>query len=410
VARPSAIAALVVVSALVGGAAALGIGKATGWIGEAQTQTVVLSADGGAAEPAVDQSEAAKPLAGNGFDPAELYRSRAAGVVTIYALFGDHAETGGGAAAQGSGFVVSDEGVVLTNAHVVTTAGEGSAGDPPEPASTVYVQFRDGDRVEARIAGFDVYSDVAALELDPAAHELDPVPLGNSNRVQVGEPVAAIGSPFGNESSLAVGVVSAVARSIASLTSCYDLGDAIQTDAPINRGNSGGPLFNARGQVIGINAQIRSNSGNAEGVGFAVPINAAKRSMEQLLATGEARYAWMGISTQTLTASLARALDYPVDHGAVVQSVVADSPAARSGLRGGSSQEEYEGISIRTGGDVIVAIDGRAVQSSEDVVRAVSQRLLPGQDAVLTVLRGSDERRVTIRLGERPAIPPGSDC
>ncbi len=411
-ARPGTTVLVVVASAILGGVVALGIGTAAGWIG-GETKTVVISAADGAPSPGArlaGDTGAAKPLAGNGFDPAGLYASRAPGVVTIYALFGDHAETGQGAAAQGSGFVVSKDGIVLTNAHVVTTAGEGPPGDPPEVAAKVYVQFRDGDRVEARIAGFDVYSDVAALEVDPEDHVLTPLPVGNSGRVKVGEPVAAIGSPFGNESSLAVGVVSAVGRSIASLTSCYDLGDAIQIDAPINRGNSGGPLFNARGEVIGINAQIRSNSGNAEGVGFAVPINTASRSLEQLLATGRARYAWMGISTQTLTPSLARALDFQVERGAVVQSVVPGSPAAESGLRGGGREAEYEGVFLRTGGDVIVAIDGRPVRKSEDVVRSISQRLLPGDTATLTVVRGADRRDVPVRLGERPSVPPGSNC
>jgi 2-alkenal reductase len=407
------IALLLVVSALLGAAAALGIARAAGWIDGGDTQTVVLSATDGRAQPARNDgtsSGSAKPLPGNDFDPAELYRRRASGVVTVYALFGDHAASGQGSAAQGSGFLVSKDGIVLTNAHVVTTAGEASPGDVPDAASRVYVEFRDGDRVEARIAGFDVYSDVAVLKADVRERAVSPVPLGNSGGVVVGEPVAAIGSPFGNQSSLAVGVVSAVGRSVASLTSCYDLGDAIQTDAPINRGNSGGPLFNARGEVIGINSQIRSDSGNAEGVGFAVPINTAKRSMEQLLATGKARYAWMGISTQSLTPSLAREFDFPVERGAVVQSVVPDSPAEQSGLRGGAREVEHEGVFLRTGGDVIVAIDGRPVRSADDVVRAIGQRLLPGQEATLTVVRDGERRTVTVRLGERPPIPPGSDC
>jgi S1-C subfamily serine protease len=408
-ARPGALAAIAVASAVLGGVAVLAVGKATGWVGEGKTQTVVLSSSGtGPADGA--SAGAGKPLVGNGFDPAELYRKRAAGVVTVYSLFGDHASSGQGGAAQGSGFVVSDKGLVLTNAHVVTTAGEGAPGDPAATASRVYVQFRDGDRIDARVVGFDVYSDVAVLRVDPGQHGLDPVPLGDSARVVVGEPVAAIGSPFGNESSLTVGVVSAVGRSIASLTSCYDLGDAIQTDAPINRGNSGGPLFDARGRVIGINAQIRSNSGNAEGVGFAVPIDTVRRSMEQLLQTGTASYAWMGISTQTLTPSLARRLDYSVDHGAVVQSVVAGSPASKAGIHGGSKEVEHEGVFVRAGGDVIVAIDGTRVESADDVVRAISQRLVPGQKAELTLVSASGSRSVAVTLGERPPIPPGADC
>ena len=288
--RPRALAAVVIVSAFLGGIAALAIGKAVGWTdGGGETVLVPIpAADGATAQPTNDRP-AAVPLQGNAFAPAEIYRARAGGVVTIYALFGDHAETGEGPASQGSGFVASQDGYVLTNSHVVTTAGEGSLADIPEAASKVYVQFRDGDRVEATVVGWDLFSDVGLLKVDPADHMLEPVPLGDSSAVVVGEPVAAIGSPFGNESSLSVAVVSATERSIDSLTSRYALVDAIQIDAPINRGHSGGPLFDARGEVIGINAQIRSQSGTAEGVGFAVPINTAKRSMHQLIATGRVR-------------------------------------------------------------------------------------------------------------------------
>ena len=154
---------------------------------------------------------------------------------------------------------------MLTNSHVITTAGEADETQTPEAAARVYVQYRDGERVAAKIIGWDLYDDVGLLKVDPANHAVSPVPLGDSAAVVVGEPVAAIGSPFGQQSSLSVGVVSATERSIDSLTSSYDLIDAIQTDAPINRGNSGGPMFNARGEVIGINAQIRSESRHCGG-------------------------------------------------------------------------------------------------------------------------------------------------
>ena len=282
--RPGALAVIAVVCALLGGSVALVLAKSVGWVGSSETDTVVLTqaAPTPASNP-VDQSGAGKPLAGNDFDPAVIYRRRVSGVVTIISLFGSQS---GGDAAQGSGFVVSSGGYILTNSHVITTAGEDPAGTTPDAASSVFVEFRDGDRVPARIVGWDLYDDVGVLKVDPKEHRLSPVPLGDSSRVVVGEPVAAIGSPFGNENSLSVGVVSATERSIESLTSSYDLVDAIQTDAPINRGNSGGPMFDARGRVIGINSQIRSESGNAEGVGFAVPINSAKRSMTQLISSG----------------------------------------------------------------------------------------------------------------------------
>jgi len=406
VGRPGVIL-LVVLSAVVGGAAALGLGKAAGWVdGEAsRTATVLVSTPDGAA-PAAERVEgdAAGPLDGNGFDASEIYSKRANGVVTIFALFGGEDEVG--AAAQGSGFVVSEDGYVLTNSHVVTTAGEGAPTEAPAAAGTVYVQFRDGERVPAEVVGWDVYDDVGLLKVDPDDHPVSPVPLGDSADIVVGEPVAAIGSPFGQESSLSVGVVSATERSIDSITSSYNLVDAIQTDAPINRGNSGGPMFDARGQVIGINAQIRSESGTAEGVGFAVPINAARRSMEQLIQSGRVRYAWLGVTTQTVTPRMAEDLGFGAEAGAAVQEVVEDSPADRAGLRGGGRERSFEGVAIQPGGDLIVAIDGAAVESAEDVVRAITQRLLPGQSVELTILRGNLQRTVTVELGERPATPP----
>jgi S1-C subfamily serine protease len=408
--RPGAVAVVALVCALLGGTASLVVGKAAGWIDD-DVETVILSGGNGATPAAtrVDEDAEAKPLPGNDFDAAEIYRTRAEGVVTIIALFGDQGEEGEAGAAQGSGFIVSDEGYVLTNSHVITTAGEGSPQEQPDPAGTVYVEFRDGDRVPAEIVGWDIFDDVGLLKVEPADHTLNPVPLGDSSQVVVGEPVAAIGSPFGQMSSLAVGVVAATERSIESLTSRYNLVDAIQTDAPINRGNSGGPMFDARGLVIGINAQIRTESGNAEGVGFAIPINSAKRSMEQLIATGRVRYAWLGIETQTLTPRLADRFDFGADRGAAIQTVVEDSPADRAGLRGGSSERDFAGITFRPGGDLIVAIDGETVETAEDVVRVITERLLPGQTTRVTILRGSERHVIRIVLGERPIEPPSGN-
>jgi S1-C subfamily serine protease len=401
---------IAVVCALLGATGALVLGKATGWIDDGQTQAVVLTTaeQGTPAASRVDEGAEAKPLPGNDFDPAQIYRERAAGVVTIIAVFGSGTSIATSDAAQGSGFVVSKDGYILTNSHVITTAGEGAASATPEAAASVFVEFRDGDRVRARIVGWDVYDDVGLVKVDPSDHQLTSMPLGDSAHVVVGEPVAAIGSPFGNDSSLSVGVVSATERSIASLTSSYNLVDAIQTDAPINRGNSGGPMFDARGRVIGINAQIRSDSGNAEGVGFAVPINSARRSMEQLIKSGKVRYAWLGVSTQTLTPKLAEHFGYPDAQGAAVQTVVGGSPAAGAGLRGGGSEKEFTGVPFRPGGDLIVAIDGAPVLTAEDVVRVITEGLLPGQTTHLTILRGSKRMVVAVRLGERPATPPGA--
>ena len=395
--RPASVVLVSFATALLGALAAIGIGSAAGWIGD--TDTVIVGADQrGSGDPvAAPLRGAAKPLVGDDFEPAEIYAARSSGVVTIVAFFGDEQDEAAGAS-QGSGFVVSDEGLVLTNSHVVTTAGDSAAA--ARSARTVYVQFADGDRVPGEIVGFDPFTDVAVLRVDGASHQLSPVPLGDSSTVVVGEPVAAIGSPFGNESSLTVGVVSATKRSIASLTSIYNVVDAIQIDAPINRGNSGGPLFDARGRVIGINAQIRTETGQNEGVGFAIPINAAKRSLEQLVQTGTVQYAYVGVTTSDLTPTLARRFGYPVLRGAVVNLVRPRSPAARAGIRPATREEEFNGLSVPVGGDVIVAIDGRVVRSADDVVRLVTE-LTPGEVAVFTVLRDGERVRVAVRLGKR---------
>ena len=379
-------------AALVGGAAVLLVAWAAGWL-HGERRTVVVQT---AALPVQTSAIPARPLSGSGFDPARIYAQRSAGVVTIYSFFGSGIGTD---PAQGSGFVVSRDGVILTNSHVITTAGEGAGS--VSPAQVVYVEFRDRDRVAAKVVGWDVFDDVGVLRVDPDAHALVPLPLGDSSRVVVGEPVAAIGSPFGNENSLAVGVVSATQRSIESLTSQYNLVDAIQVDAPINHGNSGGPLFDAQGRVIGINAQIRSVSGNAEGVGFAVPINAARRSMEELLATGRVAYAYVGITSEDLTPGIARRFGYPGRYGAVITTVQPGSPGAKAGLRGGSEERDFNGETFRYGGDVLVAIDGRPVRSATDVVRMVTE-LRPGATATFTFFRDGRRRQARVVLAERP--------
>jgi 2-alkenal reductase len=385
-------------SALLGAVAVLLVAWSAGWL-HGERRTVVVQE----AVPVVQVSAPrVRPLLGRTFDPAGIYAGRSAGVVTIFSVFGSGRGT---TASQGSGFVVSPDGVILTNSHVITTAGGG--GTVAQPADSVYVEFRDRDRVAAKIVGWDVFDDVGVIRVDPNAHVLAPLPLGDSSRVVVGEPVAAIGSPFGNENSLAVGVVSATERSIESLTSQYNLVDAIQVDAPINHGNSGGPLFDARGRVIGINAQIRSDNGNAEGVGFAVPINAARRSMDQLLATGKVAYAYVGITSEDLTPGIARRFGYPIRYGAVITSVRPGSPGARAGLRGGSDERDFNGVAFTYGGDVLVAVDGRPVQSASDVVRIVTSRLRPGQVSTFTVVRDGRRRSVQVVLEDRPQDPDG---
>jgi S1-C subfamily serine protease len=228
--------------------------------------------------------------------------------------------------------------------------------------------------------------------------------------VAVGQPVAAIGSPLGNENTLTVGVVSAIHRSIDAITvRKYKIVDAIQTDAPITHGNSGGPLFDARGRVVGINAQIDSagGRGNDSGIGFAIPIDAAKNSVTQLIDKGSVTYAYVGITTDDMTPSLARALGYKVDRGALIVGVNPGSPANVAGLRGGDREVDVLGIrDLAAGGDVIVDIDGMPIESADDVVRIVSFKLKPNDVAVFTVIRDGRRKSVALTLSER-RLPPG---
>ncbi len=383
--------AVAALAAVLGVVVALLFAAATG-LTDRRTSTIYVptTASASSNEPIVR----ATPLSGRGFNPSRIYTARSPGVVTVFAFFDADEEQ----EAQGSGFVITPTGYILTSAHVVTDVVESSR---PSEAHDVYIAFKDGDRVKAKIIGWDGYDDVALLKVDPAAHGLVTVPVGDSSRVRPGDPVAAMGSPFGNEDSIAVGIVSAIHRSIASLTSAYKVVDAIQTDAPITHGNSGGPLFDARGRVIGINAQIRSDSGGAEGVGFAVPINAAMRSMAQLIATGRVVYAFLGVTTEDLTPTLARHLGYPVSRGAMVGEVREDSPAEHAGLQGGDDQESFNGQEVTAGGDVIVAVNGRPVRSADQVVRDISSRL-PGETIRLTVVRGQTHKTLTAKLGARP--------
>ena len=402
--RPVPLAVVAIVAAVIGGISVLVVGKAAGWLTNGTKKTVVVQTPGVAeavATPRAAVSSDAKPLVGNGFDPSRIYSTRAAGVVTIFAVYGGDSPSA--QESQGSGFVVSPKGYILTNSHVITNAGEGAS--RVSAAGRLFVEFQDQDRVAAKVVGWDIYDDVGLIKVNPADHRLDAVPLGDSAVVKVGQPVAAIGSPFGNVNSLSVGVVSATERSIDSLTSQYSLVDAIQTDAAINHGNSGGPLFDARGRVIGINAQIRSDSGAAEGVGFAVPIDSARRSMTQLIAAGRVSYAYVGIETEDLIPSIATQLHYPVMHGAVVTRVNPHSPGARVGLRGGTDKLELLGSPFTRGGDVIVSIAGHPVGSAEDVVRVVTEELSPGQSVPIVFIRGGRRHRVNLRLVERPANP-----
>jgi S1-C subfamily serine protease len=333
-----------------------------------------------------------------GFDPAQIYERLSPGVVTILSIFEDGAalldEDGEGG--QGSGFVLDSEGYIATNAHVVTT-GQGSSS---ERASNVFVEFSDGNRVPAEIVGADPNADVALLKVDPGGLGLTPLRLGSPEGIDVGEPVAAIGSPFGEQQSLSIGVISAVDRNIRSLTR-FQIGNAIQTDAAINPGNSGGPLLDAHGRVLGINAQIKTESGGGEGVGFAIPVSAVRRSLRELREDGEVDYGYLGVTSLVLWPQLAERLDLEVRDGSLIQVVEPDSPAADAGLRGGEDEMEFQATPVRTGGDVIVAVNGRKLTRTDDLADVISA-MSTGDKVELEMLRDGERRTIEIELGERP--------
>jgi S1-C subfamily serine protease len=362
------------------------------------------SGDGGDRQTTTTRVEVIDGLGddGNGFDPQRIYKEEAPGVVTVISLFGgdsleDLDDQSGGV---GSGFVLNGEGEIATNAHVVTT------GEVPDlrEARTVYVEFADGNQVEAEVRGYDPESDIALLKIDTEGLTLRPLPLGSSENVRVGTPVAAIGSPFSEAQSLTVGVVSAVDRTITGLTA-FQIAGAIQTDAAINPGNSGGPLVDSDGRVIGINQQIKTSSGGGEGVGFAVPVDVAKRALEQLRDDGDVEYAYVGVETVAIYPQLRERFDLPVGKGAWVQSVVPDGPAADAGLRGGEGETIFQVRRYREGGDVITSIDGRPVDDPDDLSRAVAL-LDPGKTVRVDAWRDGERRRIEIKLGERPLSGP----
>jgi S1-C subfamily serine protease len=342
------------------------------------------------------------PSAEGGFDAQKIYEREAPGVVTVVSLFGgdqldDLGDSSGGV---GSGFVLNGKGEIATNAHVVTT------GDVPDlrQAREVYVEFADGNQVKAEVRGYDPESDIALLKIDPAGLTLRPLPLGRSSDVEVGMPVAAIGSPFSEKQSLSVGVVSAVDRSISGLTA-FLISGAIQTDAAINPGNSGGPLVDANGRVIGLNQQIKTSSGGGEGVGFAVPVDVARRSLDQLRGGGKVEYAYLGVETVAIYPQLKDRFDLPVAKGAWVQSVVSGGPAEQAGLKGGSGETVFQVRSFRDGGDVITKIDGRPVDDPDDLSTAVAL-LDPGTTVPIEAWHDGKREELELKLGSRPLQQP----
>ena len=386
-----------------------GLAAAVAAAGCGSDSTVTVTEEATGTQEAGDSRRVVIEAQDGAFDSRTIYENAAPGVVTVVSIFGgadapDILGGGGGGAGQGSGFVISDEGEILTNAHVVTDAStSGVQTEDLNEARAVFVQFPDRNQVEAEIIGFDPYADVALLKVDPDGLDLNPLPLGSENDVEVGEGVAAIGSPFGQQQSLSVGVVSAADRSIDSLTP-FGIEGAIQTDASINPGNSGGPLLDAAGEVVGINQQIRTASGGNEGVGFALPIDLAERSVEQLREDGSVSYAYAGVTTQPLYPQLAEELNVDAETGAIVAWVEPGSPADDAGLRGGDEKLRFQGLTVDAGGDVITAVDGEPIDTNSDLPRIISL-LDPGDTVTLDLIRDGDEEQIEITLGDREDAP-----
>jgi putative serine protease PepD len=360
-------------------------------------RTTVVQAQSGAAS-----GTTTAVAEGGALTATQIYQKYAAGVVEVLSTF---QQTGGGffgqpstAQALGSGFVVSIDGYILTNAHVVSDSGQ-SASSVTVVFKTIGTQTK---RVTAKVVGIDNTSDVALLKIDATqVGKLDPLVLGSSAGVQVGETVVAIGNPLGYDFSLTEGVVSATNRNLQSPNGSV-ISNGIQTDAAINEGNSGGPLIDSQWRVIGINEQIASQSGGNQGLGFAVPIDTAVNVMNQLKKSGTVTYAYLGIQGQTLTADVAKALGMNTSEGVLVAQVSAGSPAAKAGIKGGQKQTVLQGQVYVAGGDVIKAIDGQAMTSMDQLAGTISSHK-PGDTVTLTILRGSATITLKVTLGTRPA-------
>jgi S1-C subfamily serine protease len=344
----------------------------------------------------VDVLRPSQTGAAQGTDPQDVYRAEAPGVVTIIGQGVGPNSTDG----LGSGFVVSGDGDIATNAHVVT----GGSGSSVHRARHVYVRFSDGAQVEAKIVGFDPNSDVALLRVPPSGLNLHPLPLGKITDASVGAPAMVIGSPFGEDQSLSVGVISGLDRTISSLTG-FTIEGAIQTDAAINHGNSGGPLLDARGRVLGIASQIDTSSGEGSGVGFAVPVDTVRRSLAQLRSTGKVRYAFLGVRTTDVFPQLAQRFGLSAQHGAYVEDVQAGGPGAKAGIRSGTgSRSVFQGVPFRGGGDVIVGVGKTPVHQASEVARALAP-YRPGDRIAIHIVRDGKPMAVTVTLGTRPSAP-----
>src|SRR6202048_1609918 len=288
----------------------------------------------------------------------------------------------------GSGFVIDEKGYILTNFHVV------------QEAQSIEVVLGDQSRYPAKFIGADQRNDVALVKIEPKGKRLVALSLGDSAALQVGQKVLAIGNPFGFQSTLTTGVVSAIGRTVQTSQTTF-IDEAIQTDAAINRGNSGGPLINSRGEVIGINSAIYPPSGTTAGIGFAIPINSAKRIAHDLMTEGRVHLAYLGVQTLPVAGYLEEALDLPVQEGLLVETAAKGGPAALAGVRGGDRVVRAGMQRIAVGGDLIVAVDGQKVASPFDL-NILLNRKRPGDTVTLTVYRGAKKVELPVKLGERP--------
>ncbi len=303
-----------------------------------------------------------------------------------------------GGSATGSGFVIDDEGHILTNNHVV------------EGASKVTVKLGDSEKTyDAEVVGADPGTDIALLKVDAPAGEIHPLTLGHSADAEVGDPVVAIGNPFGLDRTVTSGIVSALQRQIQAPNG-FSISHVIQTDAAINPGNSGGPLINSAGEVIGINAQIATGGGGNGnvGIGFAIPIDTVRAEIEQLKTNGEVEHAFIGITGGTVTPQLAKAVNLPVEEGVIVQSVVKDGPADKAGLEAGGTSATIEGNEVRLGGDMITEVDGKKLKSMDELVEII-QGSKPGDELHLTILRDGNEKTADVTLGTQPEESPSAE-
>jgi S1-C subfamily serine protease len=329
---------------------------------------------------------------GQALSIAQIYKRSAPGVVQITATsksapFGSESQP----RALGSGFVFDKAGYIITNYHVIAGAG------------SISVTFSNNQSIDATLVGSDPYTDLAVLKVNTPSSALTPLPLGDSDAVHVGDSVVAIGNPFGLSRSVTAGIVSAIQRQITSPTpDQYAIDHVIQTDAAINHGNSGGPLINARGEVIGVNAQIETggaSQGNV-GVGFAVPSNTVKSVAGQLIETGKVEHAAIGILAQPLTPDVAEEFRLAVKSGVIVETVQPGSGAAKAGLKGGTTDVTVAGESYRLGGDIIVSANGMAVKDLASL-RDITSELQPGDTITLEIYRGEVKRTIVVKLGRR---------